>query len=79
MIQLSFPLIERSELRTPTVDVCDTYMVQKVNIQDFLQVFQGSGIGKMEDNITVMNAENDSLKLVGKNCCKVLSSSMATQ
>ena len=23
-----------------------------VNIQDFLQVFQGSGIGKMEDNIT---------------------------
>ena len=24
----------------------------KVNIQDFLQVFQGSGIGKMEDNLT---------------------------
>ena len=23
---------------------------KKVNIQDFLQVFQGSGIGKMEDN-----------------------------
>ena len=23
-----------------------------VNIQDFLQVFQGSGIGKMEDNLT---------------------------
>ena len=24
----------------------------EVNIQDFLQVFQGSGIGKMEDNLT---------------------------
>ena len=24
----------------------------KVNKQDFLQVFQGSGIGKMEDNLT---------------------------
>ena len=24
----------------------------KVNIQDFLQVFQGSGIEKMEDNLT---------------------------
>ena len=23
---------------------------KKVNIQDFLQIFQGSGIGKMEDN-----------------------------
>ena len=23
-----------------------------VNKQDFLQVFQGSGIGKMEDNLT---------------------------
>ena len=26
--------------------------VIKVNIQDFLQVFQGSEIGKMEDNLT---------------------------
>ena len=24
----------------------------KVNIQDFLQVFKGSGIGKIEDNLT---------------------------
>ena len=28
------------------------YCSCKVNIQDFLQVFQGSGIGKMEDNLT---------------------------
>ena len=27
-------------------------IVIMVNIQDFLQVFQGSGIGKMEDNLT---------------------------
>ena len=25
---------------------------EKVNIQDFLQVFQGSGIGKIDDNLT---------------------------
>ena len=26
--------------------------ITKVNKQDFLQVFQGSGIGKMEENFT---------------------------
>ena len=26
--------------------------INKVNDQDFLQVFQGSGMGKIEDNLT---------------------------
>ena len=30
----------------------DIISVTRVNIQDFLLVFQGSGIGKMEDNLT---------------------------
>ena len=30
----------------------DSGVVTWVNQQDFLQVFQGSGIGKMEDNLT---------------------------
>ena len=29
-----------------------TVKTVKVNKQDFLQVFQGSGIGKIEDNLT---------------------------
>ena len=33
------------ELRTSL-----TVYLDRVNIQDFLQIFQGSGIGKMEDN-----------------------------
>ena len=28
-------------------------MIEGLNIQDFLQVFQGSGIGNMEDNLTL--------------------------
>ena len=35
-----------------TVEILGLFNQGKVNIQDFLQVFQGSGIGKMEDNLT---------------------------
>ena len=44
-----------------------------VNIQDFLQVFQGSGIGTMEDNLTradslsyITNGSRGDLELRGK-------------
>ena len=30
---------------------------EKVNIQDFLQIFQGSRIGKMEDNLPSADPE----------------------
>ena len=42
------PLID---LKSPIMDLI------KVNIQDFLQVFQGSGIGKKEDNWEFISTE----------------------
>ena len=37
----------------------------KVNKQDFLQVFQGSGIGNIEDNLTSNNNNNDDTCFLG--------------
>ena len=43
--------IDSDGYQNATLEQLESYK-NSVNIQDVLQVFQGSGIGKMEDNLT---------------------------
>ena len=51
MIQISNGFRGKRQYFAAVLDILNF----KVNKQDFFQVFQGSGIGKMEDNLTSAN------------------------
>ena len=50
----------RSQPGTVTI----VHLTAKVDKQDFLQVFQGSGMGKMEDNLTSVDPSVDLIQLM---------------